>query len=155
MMTKQQDENKDTPLDNSLIGTMKINPSDYKAVEKNKDDIARAKYALAGLLYLLRYEQSVRNLLIVSVVVISLIFWLQIEVIHGVVVFLSLGLVWATESLNTAIEATVDLVTQKLHPMAKVAKDVAATATLAATITSFITTMILLLPPLIEKLGIG
>lgn len=155
MVSQQQDENKDAPIDNSLIGTMKINPNDYKAVEKNKDDIARAKYALAGLLYLLRYEQSVRNLLIVSVVVISLIFWLQIEVIHGVVVFLSLGLVWATESLNTAIEATVDLVTQKLHPMAKVAKDVAATATLAATITSFITTMILLLPPLVEKLGIG
>jgi len=155
MMTKQQDENNDTPLDNSLIGTMKINPSDYKAVEKNKDDIARTKYAIAGLLYLLRYEQSVRNLLIVSIVVISLIFWLQIEVIQGIVIFLSLGLVWATESLNTAIEATVDLVTQKLHPMAKVAKDVAATATLAATITSAITSMVLLLPPLIEKLGIG
>lgn len=151
----EQNDEAGTQLDNSVLGTMKIDPNQYKAVEKNKDNFARTKYAVAGLLYLLRHEQSIRNLLIVSTIVMGLVFWLQVEMIHGVVVFLSLGVVWATESLNTAIEATVDLVTQKLHPMAKVAKDVGATATLAATFTSATTSLVLLVPPLLEKLGVA
>lgn len=139
-------------LDNSVIGTMKINPRPYKAVEKNMDDLARTKYAVAGLLYLLRYEQSVRNLLGVSLMMLFLTVWLRIELVPSVLVFLSLGVVWATEALNTAIEAVVDLVTQELHPMAKVAKDVAAAATLAATFTSATVSIVLVGPALLERI---
>lgn len=141
-------------IDNSVIGTMKINPRPYKAVEKNTDDLSRTKYAIAGMLYLLRYEQSIRNLLVVSLTTMFLAVWLQVGTVNTVLVFLSLGLVWATEALNTAIEAVVDLVTQDLHPMAKVAKDVAAAATLAATFTSATISILLVGLPLLEKLGI-
>ncbi len=141
-------------IDNSLIGTMKIDPTEYKAVEKNRNDILRAKYAVAGLLYLLRHEQSIRNLLVTSVFVMGLIFWLQVDLERGVLVFLSLGLVWATESINTALEAVVDLVTQEIHPMAKVAKDVAASATLSATFTSAVVTLVLLGPPLLHRISL-
>lgn len=154
---EEQSEEMSRPLalDNSLMGTMKINPRAYKAVNKNRDDIARTKFAIAGLLYLLRREQSVRNLFMVSMLVMGLVFWLDVELVHGLLIFLSLGLVWATESLNSAIEAVVDLVTHELHPMAKVAKDVAAAATLAATFTAATTSIVLLIPPLLEKLGAG
>ncbi|MBC7871238.1 MAG: diacylglycerol kinase [Chitinophagaceae bacterium] len=141
-------------IDNSLIGTMKIDPTEYKAVEKNRNDILRAKYALAGLLYLLRHERSIRNLLMTSVLVMGLVFWLQVDLEQSLLVFLSLGLVWATESVNTALEAVVDLVTQEIHPMAKVAKDVAASATLSATITSAIITLVLLGPPLLHRISL-
>jgi diacylglycerol kinase len=157
MVNHQGDEDNEIPikLDNSVIGTMKINPRDYSAVEKNRDDLSRTKFAVAGLLYLLRYEGSVRNLLLVSVLVMSLSAWLQIDTVRAVLVFMALGLVWATESLNAAIEAVVDLVTSELHPMAKVAKDVAAGATLVATFTAATSTLALLGPPLLDKLGIA
>jgi len=151
----KDEEREDTQaplLDDSVIGTMKINPREYKAVEKNTDDIERTKYAVAGLLYLLRYEQSIRNLFMVSIVVFALMIWLRLDVLPAVVVFFSLGLVWSTEALNTAVEAVVDLVTQDLHPMAKVAKDVAAAATLAATFTSTTIVLVLVGPPLVERL---
>ncbi len=156
-MIKDREEKKTSSaeeLDNSVVGTMKINPRPYKAVEKNADEISRTKYAIAGLLYLLRYEQTMRNLLFVSLTMMFLTFWLQIDVVHTVLVFLSLGLVWSTEALNTAIEAVVDLVTQDLHPMAKVAKDVAAAATLAATFTSATISILLVGPPLLTRFGI-
>ncbi len=48
------------------------------------------------------------------------------------VVALSIALVLATELVNTALEALVDLVSPAEHPLAKRAKDVAAAAVLVA-----------------------
>lgn len=137
--------------DDSVIGTMRINPDAYRAV-RNKDDIMRTRVAVAGLLYMLRHETSIRNLALTSIVVFGLSIWLQIDLLHGVIIFVTLGLVWTTESINSALEAVVDLVTQEIHPMAKVAKDVAASATLVATITATVSTLLLLGPPLIDRI---
>ncbi len=134
------------------MGTMRINPKHYKVIT-NKTDFARTKYAVAGLLYMLRREQTIRNIFMTSIIVFILSLWLQIDGLHGMVIFISLGLVWTTETVNSAIEAVVDLVTQELHPMAKVAKDVAASATLMATLISATTTFVLLGPPLVERLS--
>lgn len=139
--------------DHSVIGTMRINPKPYKPLA-NKTDFARTKYAIAGLLYMLRREQTIRNVLMTTIIVFILAVWLRIDLVHGVIIFLSLGLVWTTETVNSAVEAVVDLVTQELHPLAKVAKDVAAAATLMATVTSASITLILMGPPLVQKLGI-
>nr|WP_325175567.1 diacylglycerol kinase family protein [Paenibacillus sonchi] len=43
---------------------------------------------------------------------------------------LAITLVLAAELLNTAIEATIDLVSPEIHPLAKKAKDTAAGAVL-------------------------
>jgi diacylglycerol kinase (ATP) len=49
-----------------------------------------------------------------------------------------ISLVIITEMINTAIEAIVDMVTQSYHPMAKLAKDVAAGAVLLASANALI-----------------
>jgi undecaprenol kinase len=153
-MDKQKDKGLPPPeLDTSVIGTMRINPKPYKAAH-NKDDIDRFKFAVAGLLFMLRREGSIRSLLITTLVIIPLLFWLNVEILHGVIVFMSLGLVWTVEALNSAVEAVVDLVTQDIHPMAKVAKDVAAAATLISTLIATITILTLVGPPLIERLRV-
>ena len=137
--------------DDSLIGTMKINPHSYKKIW-NKGIIARTKYAVAGLLFMLRREQSIQNVAKVAVIVFGLAFWLQIEFMQIIMIFLSFALLWTVETVNSAVEAVVDLVTQEYHPMAKVAKDVAASATLVATITSATTSLVFILPPLWDKI---
>lgn len=47
-------------------------------------------------------------------------------------IVLAIGLVVVAEMINTAIEASIDLVTDKHHPLAKMSKDVAAGAVLVA-----------------------
>ena len=48
------------------------------------------------------------------------------------VLLLTIALVFVAEMLNTAVEKVVDLVSPQYHPLAKIAKDTAAGAVLAA-----------------------
>ncbi|HVM72778.1 MAG TPA: diacylglycerol kinase family protein, partial [Anaerolineales bacterium] len=68
------------------------------------------------------------------------------------VLFLTIALVWISEFINTALEAVVDLASPELHPLAKVGKDVGAAAVLLAAITSVLVGLLILGPPLLEKL---
>ena len=54
-----------------------------------------------------------------------------------------------------AVEAAIDLSTSEFHPMAKVGKDVASAAVLLGVVASIIIGLIILLPPLLVKLGLG
>ena len=137
-------------LDNSVFGTMKINPKVYKVIS-NKNLFARTKYALAGLLFMFRREKSIRNVAKIAVIVFALAQWVHLDLVPLMMIFLSFGLLWAVETINSAIEAVVDLASHDIHPLAKVAKDVAASATFVATLTCFTTTMVFLLPSVLEK----
>ncbi len=60
--------------------------------------------------------------------------------------------VWITEFINSAVEATVNSFLTSYHPMAKVAKDVAAGAVLLAAMVAVLIGILILGPPLMEKL---
>lgn len=143
----------DHHLDTSIFGAMRINHKTYKA-NWNVSFWDRTKYAIAGLLFMLRRERSIRNVLFFGLLVFALAAWLQIEVTHTVIVFLAFGTLWAVETLNSAVEAVVDMVTQEYHPMAKVAKDVGASATLVLSFTTTMISLTLVGVPLLERLGI-
>ena len=55
---------------------------------------------------------------------------------ESVLLILLVGFVIVCELINTAIERTVDLVTGAYHPMARIAKDVAAGAVLVSAVVS-------------------
>lgn len=59
------------------------------------------------------------------------------------------------EFLNAAVEAAINLASAELHPMAKVGKDVASAAVLLGAVASILIGLLILGPPLIEKLGWG
>lgn len=156
----EQDEERDvliTPegeeLDLSIGGTMKLDASEYSPVT-NKDRLSSLKYGLAGLLYILRREQSIQFATGLTVIVIIVGLWLNIGVLSWALLTLSLGAVWITECLNTAIEATINLESPDPHPMAKVGKDVAATASLIATVVFLIIVVLILLPRLLDRLAL-
>jgi diacylglycerol kinase len=58
--------------------------------------------------------------------------WLRLSFLGWAIVVLGIALVLAAELANTAIEALVDLVSPDDHPLAKLAKDMAAGAVLLA-----------------------
>lgn len=67
-------------------------------------------------------------------------------------VALACALVLSLELVNTALEATVDLVSPDRHPLAKVAKDAAAAAVLIASAGALLVAAGTLLPALLRAL---
>jgi undecaprenol kinase len=133
-----------------ITGTMKLNP---EGENKNPSRIASVKYAIAGLLYVLTHEQSIKLATIVTVIVVVIGLWLNVGVFSWALLTIALGGVWITECLNTAIEAAIDLGTSDPHPLAKIGKDVASTAALVSSIVFVIVVVLILLPNLLQKLS--
>lgn len=136
-------------LDLGITGTMKLDPPGRPS---NPDRLASVKYALAGLLYVLTHEQSIKLATIVTLIVIVIGVWLHLSVLSWALLTLALGGVWVTECVNTAIEAAIDLGTSAPHPLAKIGKDVASTAALVSTIVFVVIVILILLPRVIDRI---
>lgn len=64
-----------------------------------------------------------------AIAVVTLVGWLLgLAALEWALLALTFSLVLALEAVNTAVEATVDLVSPHYHPLAKIAKDAAAGA---------------------------
>ncbi len=81
------------------------------------------KYSIDGLKYAYPNEQSLWLHGFGSLLLILLGVIFQITFIRWAILIVASVVVLAIELLNTAIEAVVDLVTDKYHPLAKIAKD--------------------------------
>jgi diacylglycerol kinase len=56
------------------------------------------------------------------------------------------------EFMNTALEAIVDMIMPEKHPLAKVAKDVSASAVLLGAFAAVLVGILILGPPLLQRL---
>ncbi len=86
--------------------------------------------AIAGAGHTLRSQPSAWIELVVAVVVSLAGWWFGLSPVEWAILALTIFLVLALEAVNTAIEATVDLLSPGYHPLAKHAKDAAAGAVL-------------------------
>ncbi len=102
-------------------------------------------YAFVGIVTATK-QQNMRIHLISAIVVIVAALLTGISTIEWIVLIIVMALVIGMEMVNTAIEAIVDLVTPHYHPLAKVAKDVAAGAVLIFAIASVIIGCIIFIP---------
>ncbi len=59
--------------------------------------------------------------------------------------FITIAFVFMAEMINTAIERTIDLVTDEFHPLARIAKDIAAGGVLIAAINALVVGYLLFL----------
>ena len=113
------------------------------------------RYAAQGLGYGFISQRNFRIHLGIGSVVFFLGLWLALPAIQLAVLVLTVAAVLVLELLNTAIESVVDLaIGRRFHPLAKVAKDCAAAAVLVAAISSLVIALLLVLPPLILRLGL-
>lgn len=109
------------------------------------------RYAFAGWWYVIRTQKNAWIHALVSVVVIVLSLWLRLAPHDWAVILLAIGMVWTAEFLNTALEAVVDLASPTQHYLARVGKDVGAAAVLIAALASILIGLLILGPPLWEK----
>ena len=87
-----------------------------------------------------------------SIAVIFMAAWLKLPARDWAVLLLTMAVVWAAEFFNTAIENVVDLASPEQHPLAKASKDISAAAVLLTALTSIVIGLLILGPPLLEKL---
>ena len=103
-------------------------------------------HAMSGLWYSIRYEHNMIIIILATIVVTVGGIYYHINEYEWLFCITMIGMVAATEMINTSIEAVVDLVTTKYHPLAKIAKDTASTATLIFSIVALIGALIIFIP---------
>jgi len=89
-----------------------------------------ASYAWDGLVHALKTETSFKIEVAIALVFFPLLYLLPFELIYKLVLLVTYFMIMVAELLNSAVENVVDLVTQEIHPLAKAAKDIGATAVL-------------------------
>lgn len=97
---------------------------------------ARLGYALAGLRAAWRLEKSLRTHAVATLIVLGLLAWCQAPAAWWALMALTIGLVVASELLNTAIEALADHLHPQRHEAIRITKDVAAGAVLVCSLAS-------------------
>lgn len=106
-------------------------------------------YAFAGLWYMLRTQRNAQIHCLVGACALTLGAFLRLERLEWLALVLVITLVLAAEGINTAIEAAVDVATSTFHPLARIAKDVAAGTVLLCAIAAIVVGCIIFIPHLL------
>jgi diacylglycerol kinase len=115
--------------------------------------IASFRHAFSGWWYVLRTQRNARIHAIISTAVFIVGVWLELDRRDWAILLLTMVAVWMGEFINTALEAVVDLASPDVHPLAKAGKDVGAAAVLIAAIAAVLIGLLILGPPLWEKVS--
>lgn len=103
-------------------------------------------YAIKGILYAISSGRNMKIHLLAATLVILVGWWLGINRLEWAIITISIFMVLVAETINTAVEKTVDLITRDYHPLAKHAKNIAAGCVLLAAINAVIIGIIIFTP---------
>jgi undecaprenol kinase/diacylglycerol kinase (ATP) len=109
-------------------------------------------YAWNGLLLTIRTQRNAKIHIGVGIVVLAMAIWLRLDPLSLSILVLTIGAVLAGETINTTVEALVDLLSPEWHEQAKVAKDVAAGAVLVLSLTAIVVGLLILGSPLWNRI---
>lgn len=101
---------------------------------KLKKIVDSFNYAIDGLLYAVRTQRNMRIDMVAALLVLTACFFTGLSKIEILIITISIAMVISAELLNTAIECTVDMSANYYHPLAKIAKNVAAGGVLVTAI---------------------
>jgi diacylglycerol kinase len=86
------------------------------------------RYALEGFSHTIRTQRNMRIHLVITALVVIVGILIRLNRLEWALISICIGLVMASELINTALEAVVDIASPAFHPKAKIAKDAAAAA---------------------------
>lgn len=133
-----------------IEGTLAINPDGYSPIT-SKSRLTSLRYAVAGVLYMLKYGRNTQIQTVAAAVVFGVGLWAGLSPVEWSILILIITLNIVIEIVNGAVESAINLASQEIHPMARVGKDIAAGASLVAAIAAVLIGLLLLLPPVLEK----
>ncbi len=106
--------------------------------------------AFEGVIFAFRSERNMGLHIIAAAVAIAASFYFHLGTAEFLAVLSAIFFVFITEMINTAVEAAVDLKTKKIHPLARVAKNVAAGAVLLAAVYALLVAILVFSGPVGE-----
>lgn len=137
-MGKNKNENSDKKKKRSIFSLFhkknRYNWDIKKERARDKRLVDSFNFAIEGLISALKNEKHMKVHILAAIIIVILAIVINASKVEILIISLSVSFVVITELVNTAVEAIVDLVSPKRHPLAKLAKDVAAGAVLVAAI---------------------
>lgn len=109
-------------------------------------------YAIQGIINGAWPQRNFRIHLLATIVVSLTAWWLGCSRVEWAILLITMGFVLVSETINTAIETVVDLVSPEYHELAGRAKDVAAGAVLLAALVAVGVALVILVPRLYERI---
>lgn len=107
--------------------------------------IAATGYSIQGLRAAWNHEAAIRQEVIGTIILSGIAFYLPVTYVECILLISSLLLVIIAELLNSAIEATVDRISEDLHELSGRAKDIGSAAVFVALLlATFIWSMIII-----------
>jgi len=104
-----------------------------------------SKYAVEGLIYAIKTETSFKLELFFGFFIFLVLIFIDMQLYYKLILAVTFFIIMIAELLNSAIENVVDLVTTEIHPLAKSAKDMGATAVLFSVILHLLCWLFILL----------
>lgn len=104
------------------------------------------KHAVRGIFFTLKNERNFRVETGVALVVLFLMYWLPLSHTEDLVLILAIVSVLAMELVNTAVERVMDILKPRVHPYAKVVKDVMAGAVFLVSFGALLVGTVIFLP---------
>lgn len=111
-----------------------------------KERITSFKYAIAGILSVLKSEANLKIHLVAAIIALGAGGYFDISRTEWCLVILCIVAVLSAETFNTAIEYLTDLVSPDIHPLAKKTKDAAAGAVLWVAFGALLVGLVIFLP---------
>lgn len=105
---------------------------------KRPNLVKSLNHAFMGILYALKTERNMQLHTAAAVIVLLGSFFLNITRLELIALWFAVCLVLLAEMVNTSIENVIDLISDSYHPLAEIAKDVAAGAVLLASVNALI-----------------
>jgi len=82
--------------------------------------------AIEGIIHAARTQKHMRYHFLASLLLLLAVLFLKVSALEFTLLTISVCFVLFAELVNTSLEAIVDLISPDYHPLAKIAKDVAA-----------------------------
>ena len=107
-------------------------------------------YAFNGIRILFKEERNAQIYIVITITVLLLSYFLRISHYEWLIVCTMIALVFAMETINSAIENLADYASnKKIHPLIKKTKDLAAAAVLIIAIIAFIAACVIFIPKIL------
>jgi undecaprenol kinase len=121
---------------------------------RNSSFVRAMRNSLYGIYTILKRERNMRVHVVLAILILSVGIYFKISRSDWLWVFVAITSAITSEFLNTIIESVVDLIVEKTyHPLAKIAKDVAAGGVLVAVMFEVLVLLIIFQPYIWHWMG--
>lgn len=111
------------------------------------------RHAIRGLVYVLKYEKNFQNEVAIALLVFAGMVYFKVTRAEMIILFLVVMEVLVMELLNTMMERVVDILKPRVHPYAKLIKDLLAASVLLSAILAIIVGLIIFVPYVVPKIS--